>query len=165
MAQLETMSATLLDGRLLFARFPSPAEVALLRHKGYTCLVDLCCHEKEGLPSVECDLMFPIPDRTPNANVGNLDDFRLLARDLAKKIKASTDKVCIFCRGGHGRSAMLAAIVLHLVTACTAEEALAQVRHAHRCRLEMKPKWRRMGAPQTRSQKQLVRRECSTWSA
>jgi protein-tyrosine phosphatase len=63
--------------------------------------------------------------------------------------------VYIFCRGGHGRSALIAALVL-IEKGVTNRDALRLIREAHGKRLVMEEKWRKMGAPQTTAQKSYV---------
>lgn len=77
---------------------------------------------------------------------------------MLRTILEHKGKVYIHCRGGHGRSAMIAAIVIAIVNNdISANDALLVVFGAHQSRKVMKPKWRFLGAPQTRSQKEFVR--------
>jgi protein-tyrosine phosphatase len=145
---MDTFSASLLNGQLRFSKFPDPDEARLLRADGYTCLVNLCDPVRESyLPAdVDCDLHYPIPDRTPD--VGDIDDFRLFIDDLVGRLERR-EKICVFCRGGHGRSAMVCAIIWGRVGRKRGPEALSAVRKAHKARGVMDRKWRKMGAPQT----------------
>jgi hypothetical protein len=157
---MDSFSASLLDGQLRFGRFPSAGETRMLRGEGYATLVNLCDPVREGyLPEVDCDLHFPIPDRTPN--VGSRGAFRQFTEGLVRKLRCG-EKVYVFCRGGHGRSAMVAAILYFYASAApiTSQQALSDVFHAHQRRTEMKARWRKLGAPQTAAQKRCVRSYC-----
>lgn len=64
--------------------------------------------------------------------------------------------VYIHCRGGHGRSALVAALVLRRL-GYPADDALKMVYVAHQKRGTMKSPFRKIGAPQTTEQKKYVK--------
>lgn len=144
---------------LRFGKYPTQDEVDLLINKGYIVFVDLTTPEEitwrpyslpENIKQIKC----PIDDRTPTAR--NTQKFNKMIRAVTKKCNKDF-KTYIHCRGGHGRSAMVAAIILLELEDISGTEALEIVRSAHQTRKIMEPKWRKMGAPQTASQKKFVR--------
>lgn len=152
---MENFSSFLYDGLLVFGKYPTDKEATLLKDSGYLTFVDLCPREEitwepyneEGITRIH----YPIYDRgAPN------NDAEPLIHSLVKKIQEG-EKIYIHCRGGHGRSATLAAVILLILTSFTSQEALSAVKKAHILRKEMKPKFRKIGAPQTRIQKDYVR--------
>ena len=123
----------------MFGSYPTDDEFALLISEGYSTILDLCpSDEITWQPYDKTNinyLHYPIPDRTPT--VGNIDLFRTqIITNLVDQVKAG-HKVYLHCRGGHGRSALVAAIVYGYFLQCSGEEALQAVKVAHQLRTEM----------------------------
>jgi hypothetical protein len=154
---MDLFSASLLAGKIRFGKYPTDEEATLLKESGYRIFVDLCPQEeitwcpysREGL----CYISLPIPDRTPD--IKNLSFFRTLIEWLMQAIYAGY-LVYIHCRGGHGRSGMFAGVLYGKIMQIRAPESLQAVHAAHQLRIEMKPKFRKMGSPQTAAQKRFV---------
>ena len=163
---MENFSSVLLEGLIRFGKYPSSDEYILLKSNGYKLFIDLCPNEeitwepysKEGIEYIN----HPIKDRTP-VNKDKEEEFRTLIKYLFQKIRQNK-KIYIHCRGGHGRSAVVAAILFGRITGQTGEQCLKIIRDAHQNRLEMKPQWRKMGAPQTVAQKNFVLSELKIYS-
>lgn len=154
---MNNFSAGLLDGAVRFGKYPTDDEVLLLRHNGYNIFLDLCpSNFTTWIPYNKDGLYYnslPIIDRTPN--VGDLTIFRTYMTQLIAAVQQG-HKLYIHCRGGHGRSAMVAAIIYGKLTNNASQTCLLTVKEAHKLRTEMKPKYRKMGAPQTAVQKKFV---------
>jgi hypothetical protein len=143
----------------LFGKYPSKDELSLIISEGVRLIVDLT-DAADCLPEYACNLpvdvkcvKYPISDRcVPD----NDEAFENLIGVVIKSIR-DNEKVYIHCRGGHGRAGVVAAIVLSkLQPELTAEKILTAINEAHNQRTEMLPKWRKMGSPQTKSQKTFV---------
>ena len=93
---------------------------------------------------------FPITDRSvPTKKVA------LAFGQLVRTITEDTGRVYIHCRGGHGRSGLVAACILvQLGEAPTT--ALATVRTMHANRPELSKRMRELGAPQNDKQREFV---------
>jgi len=63
----------------------------------------------------------------------------------------------IHCRSGHGRSGLVVACILKVYHSWDTDTALMKTNEYHNMRKDMKPQWRRIGAPQTTGQKDYVR--------
>ncbi len=154
---------------LYFGKYPSDMECSLLISSKFTVFVDLT--NPNEIPWTPYDLppngvtsiKYPILDRTAKADTHK---FTALVNTLVYLI-AKGNKVYIHCRGGHGRAPMVASIVVCLINPLGGEEwdsaesitkqSLALVHAAHQRRKIMKPECRKMGAPQTKAQKEFVR--------
>ena len=96
---------------------------------------------------------FPIDDkRVPT----DMAVFHRLIGLISSIYNTRGTKIYIHCRGGHGRSALVAACFLVYQTSINSAEALTRVNSAHHNRETMKPKYRKIGAPQVRIQKDFV---------
>lgn len=154
---MNKFSAELLGGNIRFGKYPTDEEVQLLKNNGYIVFLDLCTNDEiTWTPYNDQGLYYnslPIIDRTPN--VGDLTIFRTYISQLTESVRQGY-KLYIHCRGGHGRSAMVAAIIYGKLTNSAPQTYLLTVKEAHQLRTEMKPKYRKMGAPQTAAQKKFV---------
>lgn len=148
--------------KISFGKYPTFEEYTALLKESYTIYVDLTETEEidEGFRYDDFEkeesiviLKNPIKDRTPNSkNSYKFTQILYLCINFYRQRK----NIYISCRGGHGRSAMFAAILLSLITSNTAKESLDIIWESHQKRRIMKDKWRKLGAPQTKSQKQFV---------
>jgi hypothetical protein len=64
--------------------------------------------------------------------------------------------VYIHCRGGHGRSGLVASCLLAWIFKMSPQEAMDIANNFHAKRSVMREKWRKIGVPQTRIQKNFV---------
>jgi protein-tyrosine phosphatase len=158
---------------IIFGKYPTQIECDLLLKTGVLLFIDLTTPEEmvnpknpEWKPYVLPDsgkvkyIRCPIEDRTPTARDDDVFDNMISHISHACIApKKPIPLVYIHCRGGHGRSAMVAAIMLCIVENIDPRNALIRVKDAHQKRKIMEPRWRKMGAPQTRAQKTFV----TTW--
>jgi alkylated DNA repair dioxygenase AlkB len=159
---MERFSASLLDGRLVFSKYPTEDELTLVVSAGYNYIVNLCTSEEVTwtpylAPVGVWVLNYHFEDgkkQTPQSGWGSFDSF---IQSLVIILKTRKNKLFIHCRGGHARSALIAAIIYALVTKTSADEAIEAVHTAHQARTEMDDKWRRLGAPQREKQRQIIR--------
>lgn len=158
---MDQFSSVLAEGRIRFGKYPTDPEVALLKANQYLIFLDLCPpSEITWTPYDRSGLYYnhlPMPDRSVRAD----DAVRSFLHQLVEVLKQG-HRVYIHCRGGHGRSAAVAAVVYGLLTNQDGRVALEAVRRAHQVRGEMKPKYRKLGAPQTIEQMNFVFRELQT---
>lgn len=144
-----------------FGKYPTEDEAIALSTAGYTLFVDLTTKAEITWPPYKIPenvtrLSHPIPDRQP---IGKTAQEKVQYEWVLSQILNERDsgrRVYIHCRGGHGRSATMAAVAYSLGTGCDAQEALKAVKEAHKTRTVMSDKMRKLGAPQTASQKRFV---------
>ena len=154
---MDKFSASLHNGAIRFGKYPTDEEVALLKKNGYLIFIDLCPadeitwtpYSREGIYYNS----FPIADRTPN--VGDLAVFREFIRRLVELLIHGY-LIYVHCRGGHGRSGMFSGVLYGKITGLDGQTVLRDVYNAHQLRTEIKPQFRKMGAPQTAAQKRFV---------
>lgn len=164
---MENFSSKVTD-TLFFGKYPSQEECDLIISEGVVLFVDLTTPEEitwapikggrgydfgshsPNIAYIRCAM----EDRTPDARDEN--QFKRALAVAYKECK-NGNKVYIHCRGGHGRSGMLAAILLCMVEGIDSKDSLARIKDAHSTRTIMEPKWRKMGAPQTLAQKKFVK--------
>lgn len=152
----------ILNERLAFGRYPFPPDRAVeeLEAHGFTVFVDLTTPRDNVAPYQEylsggsTYLHYPIEDRTLPEDV---TAFVVYVNRLVDGIGKGAN-VYAHCRGGHERSAALAAVLFAaLNVAHSTDEVFQKVRQAHQDRKEMKPEWRLRGALRTVRQQTFVR--------
>ena len=164
---LEDFAGKLLDGRLWFGKYPTDEEVTILEAEGFTHIINLCTHEEIIWISyvTHCLVInYPFEDgwsQKPRQEIlgGNFSTwtgFLPFITTLIKLVDSVDTKVYIHCKGGHGRSPMFCAIICGVIEGLDATTVLELVHAAHQKRKVMKPKWRKLGAPQRTKQKKLV---------
>ena len=154
---MEEFSASLYNNMIVFGKYPSQEELDTVGADfvGALIVVDLTADGEITSGMYDSPrVRFPIKDRRA-VEPHRYPELRDLVVFLSQKV-LSGRRIYIHCRGGHGRSGMIAALVYKRVTKCTGEEALKMVYDAHQQRTVMKPKFRKLGCPQTAAQKRLV---------
>lgn len=148
---------SVLSHNICFSKYICDETLAELLSWEVTLIVNLCC-PSEKLPPYQTPetvqrINYPIPDQ------GTLPDNQALElTHYLSQCLLLGHKICIHCKGGHGRSALMAGLLLGYNSALQPDQVLKQVREAHGRRIVMSPKWRRIGPPQTTQQKDQIRR-------
>ena len=173
---MEDFSASLLDGRLIFGKYPKQSEVGLLFAGGISHIVNLCTKEEiEGWSSDDrysipieskiCYLEYPFEDGRKQVPVEGWDSFPIFIATLIDILSADRENILyLHCKGGHGRSATISAIVYGKIMKISSKEAIDAVYQAHQKRKvmsddpEKSAKWRKLGAPQREKQKEIVKK-------
>jgi len=140
---------------IYFGKYIDDEVLSDLKSINIDIIVDLT-HQSDCMIPYNTDIIiikFPIIDMSI-CNDNKLMDF---IEHLCYLLK-SKKKIYIHCKGGHGRSGCIASCLYGLYYNIKASEALFKIHQAHSNRLIMKDKWRKIGAPQTKSQiKQVFR--------
>lgn len=100
---------------------------------------------------------FPIPD---NKYPTNIYDFYKLIYNITNKIKniksRENDKIYIHCKGGHGRSGMVASFVLCFMYNISPELSIKYTTECHRNRENLKKKWLSSKCPNSKRQRFFI---------
>ncbi len=161
---IDTFSSPIHEERIRFGAYPRTNSLIALIDAGFTAFVDLTdvrdiiLLAERGVKAYRLPmdayhyLRVPLSDHAPPS----IPMAKLIIAWVRACLKENL-KVYIHCRGGHGRCATIAALLLMELEECSSKEALVAVFHAHQHRLVMKDRWRKLGAPQTTRQKSFVR--------
>jgi len=149
-----------IEDKALFGSFPDQTTVETLEETGVRCFVDLTDpdeHRTTPYTTKYKYIKYPIPDRKVPKD---WKSFAQLIIQITSSIKSLGDKemVYVHCKGGHGRSGVVVACVLCYYYNIHASEALSRTRVYHSQRKIMRDKWRRLGSPQGKAQKDFVHR-------
>ena len=148
------------EDKVLFGSYPTQKQTEILQEQGVKIFVDLT-EKCENLPNYETKFLkikYEIRDRKTPENYKVFLGFIIYLSSLIKNLKK--DKMYIHCKGGHGRSGLVAACLLSYMNKIPPYKALELTRESHDKRKIMRECWRNIGAPQTRDQHNFVKKVC-----
>jgi protein-tyrosine phosphatase len=149
-----------IPNKALFGSFPEQKVVEELEELGVRYFIDLTCDDEDKTVPYTTKYMYikyPIKDRNIPEDWKSFAQLIVKICHILKNLK-TTEKIYINCRGGHGRSGILVACILCYYYEISPEEALHQTTKCHSNRPVMRDKWRRLGSPQGKRQKDFVYR-------
>lgn len=143
--------------RALFGSFPTQEAVYELENQGVRFFVNLTTNTENLIPYTTkyTYIHYPIVDHRIPYNWRSFSQFIIQISKIIFNLQ-SGEKLYLNCRGGHGRSGVVVACVLCYMFNITPEDALNRTTKYHNNRSVMRDKWRRIGSPQTQSQKNFV---------
>jgi hypothetical protein len=149
-----------IQNKALFGSFPSQETVLHLEEQGVRCFIDLTdSDESKTTPYVTKYryIKYPIVDRKIP------QDWKSFAQLVVKICQVihnlgEGEKVYVHCKGGHGRSGIMVACIFCHYYGLNPDEALRQTSKCHSNRPQMREKWRKLGSPQGKRQKDFVHR-------
>lgn len=158
---MENFSAILLNGHLSFGKYPTQNEADIISQNDYTHIINLCTDDEItwSPPSFNKNIKiihYPFEDGNKQYPSNGWPSFEPFIKKIIKLLNNNNNKLYIHCKGGHGRSATITAILYARLTGCSSVIALDTVHKAHQNRLFIKHKWRLLGAPQRLKQKLIV---------
>lgn len=151
-------SSYFIKDKAMFGSFPTQQSVYELEKEGVKHFIDLTYHdEKKIVPYITSQtyLNFPIMDQNIPTD---LQAFSRLILQISKTVRELQigEKLYIHCKGGHGRSGIVVACVLCYIFSLSPYESLQYTTQCHNNRKNMRERWRKIGSPQTYSQKKFV---------
>lgn len=148
-----------IEGKALFGSFPTQSAVHELEEYGVRHFIDLTGFRERGTIPYTTKykyIKYPIIDhKIPR----DWRSFAQLIIEIGKIIDSLKyhEKIYVHCKGGHGRSGILVACLLCYYKHLIPNKALEKTSYYHSLRPEMREKWRKLGSPQNKEQKDFVR--------
>jgi predicted NAD-dependent protein-ADP-ribosyltransferase YbiA (DUF1768 family) len=147
-----------IKNKALFGSFPTQEAVEELEREGVRFFIDLThSYEQKITPykTLYRYISYPITDRRVPKDWRSFARFIIKIADIIDNLEEE-EKIFVHCKGGHGRSGVVVACLLCYIYNITPEEALQKTSKFHSNRSLMREKWRKLGSPQTRGQKNFV---------
>lgn len=144
--------------RALFGSFPTQDSVKELEEHGVRYFVNLTLDSEKKITPYATQynyIHYPIVDNQIPTNWKSYAQFIIRISKIIFNLQKG-ELLLIHCKGGHGRSGLVVASILCHMFGITPEDALRRTTKYHSNRLVMRDKWRKIGSPQTRLQKNLV---------
>jgi hypothetical protein len=155
--KMENISEFIKD-KAYFGGYPTQTLVDEYQKIGFRYFVDLTRKgEKFIFPYVTNYkyIHYPISDHKVPSDLCKFSRLVIKLSNLITNLEKG-EKIYIHCKGGHGRSGVLVACILCYLFKITPEEGINKTTEYHNKRVVMREKWRKMGSPQTHSQKKFV---------
>lgn len=147
-----------IEEKALFGSFPNDKEVTFLENEGVKYFIDLTEYKERNTNKYTTNgiyIKYPIKDRSIPTDRISFLRFIIKLTDIIKDLKTG-EKIYIHCKGGHGRSGIVVAAILAYYFSLEPQEALKMTGFFHSKRVFMREKWRKIGSPQTKEQKDFV---------
>lgn len=147
-----------IKGRALFGSFPSHEDITQLELEGVKYFIDLTNgNERKTVPYITKNtyINYPILDHNTPKNIQTFALFIVKIVNILQNLKDG-EKIYIHCKGGHGRSGVVVACLMCYIYGITPYEAITHTTDCHNLRTNMRDKWRRLGSPQTHTQKHCI---------
>lgn len=148
-----------IDKKALFGGYPNMYEVQYLQAFGVKWFVDLTHTDEKNIflynYLVDNWINYPIQDGHVPENKKTFTIFLLMIKMILESLKPG-EKIYLHCRGGHGRSSLVAACILCLVTQIPTEESLERVKICHNMRPALRHKWLICKSPMNAAQRKYV---------
>lgn len=150
-------SSYFIEDKALFGSYPTQEDIDYFESIGVKHFTDLTT-EFDNLDNYNTKhnyIKFPIIDRKVPLNIKEYSQFILKLFSIINCLKEG-EKIYVHCKGGHGRAGVVVATLLVLYHKVTPTDALLLTNEYHSQRIEMKERWRKIGSPQTNSQKKFI---------
>ena len=151
-------SSYFIKDKAIFGSYPNQQSVHELEKIGVKCFVDLTLpDEKKIVPynTTQKCLKFPIYDQNVPTDLRAFFKFILQITKIVRELRVE-EKIYIHCKGGHGRAGLVVACLLCYIFSLSPYESLQYTSECHNNRKNMRDRWRKIGSPQTYSQKKFV---------
>lgn len=145
-----------IENKGLFGSYPSQETVDILEKEGVRYFVDLTEKGEINIKPYKTKyeyINYPVKDFSYPEN---WKTFSQLIIKISKILEKNEEKVFIHCKGGHGRSGILVACILCYIYNIHPYEAIKKTSYYHSKRPLLKEKWKKMGSPQGKNQKDFV---------
>ena len=152
-----------IENKGLFGSYPS-GFLDTLQDLGVIHFIDLT-HPTDELPPYNTDfkedetkscnyISYPIYDRSIPNDYHSFCQVIISVSELINNLK-NNEKIYIHCKGGHGRSGILVACILCYMNKTPPAKSIELTTQYHNNR-DIKLKWKKIGSPQTRKQKNFI---------
>ena len=155
-------SSYFVKDRALFGGYPRQEEVDELESVGVICFVNLTYDTERRITpytSSKKIIYFPIPDHGVPSDKVLFAGLISLLTDLIKGLEHG-QRIYVHCKGGHGRSALVVACILHDMYRYNADQVIELSTIYHTQRPRLKSKWRNVVCPHHRFQRKYVYSFC-----
>ena len=144
--------------KALFGSYPTQENVQKYEEMGVKHFVDLTYEGESKITKYKTEskyIQYPIKDRKIPTDCKEFSRFIITISNIILDLHGK-DKVYIHCKGGHGRSGIVVASLLCYLYRIPVKKSIELTTYFHNKRTDMKDKWRQIGSPQTRAQKNFV---------
>lgn len=148
------------QNKALFGGYPTQKDIEEYEKNGVRYFIDLTEEGEKGINPYKTKykyIHYPIKDRRLPTDWKSFAKFIINISNIIKNLNHDEkEKLFISCKAGHGRSGVVVACLLCYIHKMCPSDAITKTTKYHGRRKNLKEKWRKIGSPQTRSQKHFV---------
>ena len=151
-------SSFFIKDKAIFGCFPTQDSVIELEKQGVRYFIDLTdTHETKIVPYITnyTYINYPIKDMYIPTEWQSYAKFIINICKIIRHLHTE-EKIYVHCKGGCGRSGVVVASILCHLFGLSPEESLKYTTLCHSNRKTLKDRWRKIGAPQTYTQKKFI---------
>lgn len=150
------------EPKVLFGGHPSQEQCAHLRSIGVRYIIDLTTpRERKRLPTYDHSpfiyVNFPIRDNFIPYDMDLFNEF-LVWLVFTIGVMQDDELMYVHCKGGHGRSGMVACCILCVLHGLSPDRSVREVTQSHQERPMLTPKWKKQLCPPNEVQRVFVGR-------
>lgn len=152
-----------IEDKALFGSYPKQEDVNVMESCGVRHFVNLTHSNEKKIQTYNTNynyVNYPIKDYYVPTDIISFTSFIMYISKIIINLKKE-EKVCIHCKGGHGRSSVVVAILLCYLYNLEPSVCIDLTNKYHNNRINMKDKWRIIGFPQTKKQYFFINKFCS----
>lgn len=147
-----------LENKGLFGSYPTQEIVNELEKNGVRYFIDLTTLNEKKTITYNTNynyIKYPIKDQYVPDDWLDYSMFIIKIKNIID-ILNENEKIYIHCKGGHGRAGIVVACLLCYIKKISPEQSIKYTTFYHNNRKNMEEKWRIIGSPQTKSQRQFI---------
>lgn len=151
-------SSFFIKDKAIFGCFPTQESILELENQGVRYFIDLTnAHETKIKTyfTLYTYISYPIKDMYIPENWRTYAKFIINICNIIKSL-GNDEKIYLHCKGGNGRSGVVVASILCHLFNLSPDESLQYTTICHSNRKNLKDRWRKIGAPQTYTQKKFI---------
>lgn len=154
---METISE-FIKNKAYFGGYPTQQQVEEYQKFGFRYFVNLTNDGEKRLTPYKTEyeyIQYPISDHRIPSDWQSFATLIIKLSNIIRKL-SNGKKMYIHCKGGHGRAGVVVACILCYLYKISPVESISKTTKYHNRRKGIRDKWKKMGSPQTRSQKHFV---------
>lgn len=147
-----------IKNKAYFGGYPTQQQVEEYQKIGFRYFVNLTKDGEKGLKPYITEYTYIHYSISDHRIPSDWQSFATLIIKLSNDIRklSNKEKMYIHCKGGHGRSGVVVACILCYLYKISPTESIIKTTKYHNRRKGIRDKWKKMGSPQTKSQKNFV---------
>ena len=146
----------------MFGSYPCQNTINLLEKKGFKYFVNLTFPTESKIKhynTIYNKIQYPFMDNSIPEDIYSFCIFIILLTKLISNLE-DDQKIYLHCKGGHGRSGVVVSCICFMLFPFSSKQSLIYTNICHSKRITMRKKWRKIGSPQTFTQKNFVNSIC-----
>lgn len=142
---------------IYFGAYPTDSQIEIMEKENINLIVNLTFEDEKNINPYQTTIPVIRYSIQDNHIPTDYESFSNLIILLCSKITQNeTMKIFIHCKGGHGRSCMVATCIIYYLTKWLTRECVKYITEQHNSRMDMSDRWKTIRSPFTKIQKAFI---------